>query len=132
MKVNPSGKLESVLVDELVPVDESVSPFLMKPYNHEEGLYQESVGTPSGSKYSPSKEKSTKRKKTLELEVDIWPHLLSKALCKSLGCYERLLSQSIENVISDVTGMPVKVHRTQEVDFEFVRQCFKRGFIVVG
>jgi hypothetical protein len=100
--------------------------------NHEVGLVQLPEDLKSSTKYSPKQQKPQKRKREPELEVDIWPHLLSKALCKSLGCYERLLGQEIQNVMSDLTGMPIKIHSSAKTTFDFFRQSFKKSYVMLA
>lgn len=80
------------------------------------------------------KDPSVKRKRQIELEADLWPHLVAKGLAKALGCYERLFNQKLENTLSDITGMPIRTYPSTpaELPFAWLRESFKRGFILIG
>jgi len=132
LKLHPAGRLQSLIVDEVVPADEAAGPFVLKPANHEAGLLQPPEDPKASSKYSPQRHKPLKRKREAPLEVDLWPHLLAKALSKSLGCYERLLGQELQNVMSDLTGMPLKLLASADTSFDLFRQSFKKGYLLLA
>lgn len=43
-----------------------------------------------------------------------------------------MLGQEIQNVMSDLTGMPIKVHAAIEATFDFFRQSFKKSYVVLA
>ena len=53
-------------------------------------------------------------------------------MSKSLGCYERLLGQEIQNVMGDLTGMPVKLLAASDASFDLFRQSFKKAYVVLA
>jgi Calpain family cysteine protease len=120
LKIHPSGRLESILLDEKIPwsSDFEKGPLILAPSNTPENI----------------KDPNVKRKRQLELETDLWPHLVAKGLAKALGCYERLFNQKLENSLSDITGMPIRTYSTEEAElpFAWLRESFKRGFILIG
>ena len=120
VKLHPNGRLESILLDEKIPWSGEFEqgPLILAPANTPENI----------------KDPAVKRKRQLELETDLWPHLIAKGLGKALGCYERLFNQKIENTLSDITGMPIRVYPTAptELPFVWLRESFKRGYILIG
>jgi Calpain family cysteine protease len=125
VSVSNKGKLEPILIDEKVPVEEEGDRmFVVESKNH--CAAREAWTVPKQTRFG-----SPKIKANSENEVEIWPQLLSKAKAKSLGCYERLLNQEILNLLADLTGMPVKTYYTNELDFKWLREGFKRSCIMI-
>lgn len=125
ISVSNKGKLEPILIDEKVPVEQNGdSMFVVEPSNHTAGREANFV-SPQARFGSP------KIKPTAENEVEIWPQLLAKAKAKSLGCYERLLNQELVNMLADLTNMPVKTYDTRDLDFKWLREGYKRNCIMI-
>jgi hypothetical protein len=127
VKIHNCGKLEPVLLDDYIPFDQEKGPFVTTPTNQSEAEHQ--VEEKNSRQMSPSKK--VRRKRNLSNEADLWPHLLAKGLAKSLNCYERLLIQGIPSMLGDISGMPVKTYGPENIDFNLLRQGFKRKFIMV-
>jgi hypothetical protein len=121
LKLYPAGRLESVVIDDCVPFDAENGGVIIQPPNIQNKLRQHHKGH------------KTKRVKSVENQVEIWPTLVTKGLAKALGCYERLLNQNLENSLADLTGMPVRSYNTNDFPptFEFLRDNFKRNYIQI-
>lgn len=125
MNLRNAGKLESILIDEKVPVEEEGEKmFILHPANHTKA--RDLPSSPKGKRFG-----SPKTKQTFENEVDIWPQLLAKAKAKSLGSYERLLGQDLCCILADLTGMPVKKIDTTGLEFKWIREGFKHSCLMI-
>lgn len=127
VKLNIKGNWKPVIIDDTIPIKEPEfdEPFVMKPFNHEEGL--KLLEDEYQSNYD--------KKKRIESgipPVEIWPQLVAKAMAKSFLNYERMLQQSLRHFLRYLTGMPVKVYTSERIDFQLLRSCFKRQHIVIG
>lgn len=130
IKLHPSGKIDSVLIDDWIPTDEENYPFVAIPKNHDIGIVHAPTVKPTPPGRVPSKPEH--RKRSLPLEVDLWPHLLLKAYAKSLGSFERLLNVGVESALGDITGMPIKKILKDNFNFLALREAFKRGYIIIA
>jgi hypothetical protein len=123
--IQNSGKLESILIDEKVPVEnEGDNLFILEPYNHEVARQFEEA--PKTGRFG-----SPKQKPSSQHEVEIWPQVLAKGMAKNLGCYERLLNQDMANTLSDITGMPVKTLPIDQLEFRWLRENYKLGSVLI-
>lgn len=68
-----------------------------------------------------------KREHNKRKEIDLWPQLLAKGLCKSIMNYERLLGQPIHQLLRMLTGMPVREYSNDVLSFEVLRNSFTRN-----
>lgn len=126
VKLNVKGNWRPVIIDDIIPLKETEfdEPFVMKPYNHFEGLKLLDEEVQDGE--------NTQRLRSKIPEVEVWPQLVAKAMAKVCLNYERMLQQSLRHFLRNLTGMPVKVYTPDRIDFQILRSCFKRQHIVIG
>lgn len=127
VKLNVKGNWKPIIIDDCIPIKETEydQPFVMKPYNHREGLAL------LEDEFSDNLDKRKMIKSKIP-EVEIWPQIVAKALAKTFLNYERMLQQGLRHFLRNLTGMPVKVYDNDRIDFPILRSCFKRQHIVIG
>lgn len=125
MFLHNSGKLEAVIVDEKVPVEnQGDNMFILEPQNHSKA--REFVELPKSARFG-----SPRQRPLNNTEIEIWPQLLAKGMAKNLGCYERLLNQDLSNTLTDLTGMPVKNNPVHSIEFKWLRENYKRSSVMI-